>query len=113
MNLSGMEIHEQEKIGWLSALPAGLCDKGGDVLLHLGAFALRTGNFGCSMIGNALHQSKFFVAVSAFILVGRHIPPPCFLIIWFQTKRVFNTSLSSLMNQNILSRDDLEIGEFP
>jgi hypothetical protein len=81
MNLSGMEIHEQEKIGWLSALPAGLCDKGGDVLLHLGAFALRTGNFGCSMIGNALHQSKFFVAVSAFILVGRHIPPPCFLII--------------------------------
>jgi hypothetical protein len=76
MNFPGSGL---EKVGWLSALPAGLGHNGGDVLLHLGTFALRTDDFGCTMFGNPLYHGEFLAAVPAFILVGRHIPPPWFL----------------------------------
>jgi hypothetical protein len=74
-------MHAEEKSRWLSAFPAGLGGNDGYVLFHFGAFALRTVNFGFSMLGNALCQSEFLVAIPAFILVGWHILPPCFLIV--------------------------------
>lgn len=57
------------EIGLFSAFPAGLGCKEGDALLNLLAFALRTGNIGLAMLGDAQDQRKFFIAVPAFILV--------------------------------------------
>jgi hypothetical protein len=61
---------------WPSALPACLCGKRGDILLHFCTLALRTGSFGLSMLGNTLNDGEFLFTVLAFILVCGHDPPP-------------------------------------
>jgi hypothetical protein len=60
----------------LSAFPAGLAGEGGDALLNLLSFALRTGSLGLFMLRNAQDYRKFLLTVQAFILVCRHFSPP-------------------------------------
>jgi hypothetical protein len=70
------EIRNRKKIGRPSALSTGLGREDGDALLHLCAFALRTGNLGRAVLGDALYDGKFPFALLAFVLVCGHVPPP-------------------------------------
>ena len=65
-----------ERIVRSSAFPAGLGGEGGDALLDLLSFALRTGSLGLFMLRNAQDYRKFLLTVQAFILVCGHFNPP-------------------------------------
>ena len=71
-----MGLREQRQIVYPSALPACFGREEGNVLFYPGAFAFRAGSFGLAVLGNALNNFKFLLALLAFILVCGHVPPP-------------------------------------
>jgi hypothetical protein len=73
----------RKKIVYRLALPAGLGRETGDALLHLRAFALRTGDLGLAVLGDTLDERELPVAGLALILVCGHILSP-FLVISFR-----------------------------
>ena len=80
-----MGLGEQRRFVYPSALPACLGREEGDALFYPGAFAFRAGSPDLAVLGNALNNFKFLLALLAFIFVCGHVPPP-FLTIRFQTK---------------------------